>query len=319
MSNSNRTKIVNINLPTRVMSASDASNSQALEDGSNNLNRPSTHHGYKPTAPTQSSSRTTGASDTFLSPRQIAIKLATDSNKQFPSSNNQLDVNSNKRHENHTSNSIEKELPSFIKKSLKSSSNDRGDTSTKTGYPSLANRLNATIVTSRPMVVAQSSGINYSNANNRTDSNNNTNKLLQLLNNKIQSSNNSIRQVPPQQQQQLRRPMTAQSISSNNEQQSIDFHSELELTYHLKQQTAATKPVYAIDVLAHENDSTVFEGMDIEHILDYLLDAREKGSRHAPFIHVTPRYHVEDVKKKNFYDLAILERPGHPKSGAKHA
>ena len=61
--------------------------------------------------------------------------------------------------------------------------------------------------------------------------------------------------------------------------------------------------------------STIFEDMDMDDILDYLLAARESGSSNAPFVHVTPRFNVEDVPCSNFYDLVVLERPGHPTSG----
>lgn len=61
--------------------------------------------------------------------------------------------------------------------------------------------------------------------------------------------------------------------------------------------------------------STVFQGMSIDDVLDYLLAARESGSKNAQFLHVTSRYNLEFVAKDNFYDLVILDRPGNPKSG----
>jgi hypothetical protein len=60
--------------------------------------------------------------------------------------------------------------------------------------------------------------------------------------------------------------------------------------------------------------STIFQDMDMDEILDYLLESQQHGSKHAEFLHVTSRHHVEHVLRENFYDLVALERPGNPKS-----
>eukprot|EP01038_Epipyxis_sp_PR26KG_P006877 gene6877-9419_t len=62
--------------------------------------------------------------------------------------------------------------------------------------------------------------------------------------------------------------------------------------------------------------SNIFNGMDLDDVVDYLLDAKNnKDSKNSKFVHVTPRYNVEDIKRPNFYDLVILERPGDPSTG----
>jgi len=80
----------------------------------------------------------------------------------------------------------------------------------------------------------------------------------------------------------------------------------------------STKPPIQIadeDVASMSSASTVFQGMTIDEVLDYLLAARDTGSKNAQFLHVTSRYNLEFVAKENFYDLVILDRPGNPKSG----
>ena len=59
--------------------------------------------------------------------------------------------------------------------------------------------------------------------------------------------------------------------------------------------------------------STVYESMNFLHALQKLDESRKMGIR--AFLHVTPRFNVEIVKKFNFYDLVILESPGKPQSG----
>lgn len=61
--------------------------------------------------------------------------------------------------------------------------------------------------------------------------------------------------------------------------------------------------------------SQMFDCMDIEDMLAYLIDARDEQGNKVEFLHVTSRYHVERVTRTNFYDLVILERPGYPGSG----
>ncbi len=237
--------------------------------------------------------------------------------------------------------SIESQLPTFIKKSFTPvssnspqmknyfdslTSNDANNThnaTVRTAYPSLGTRLNATISTSRPNTAVQSSS-NIHMPINTTK----TNKLVSALVNNNPQHSHAMRTANsrPSTGNNNRRINTSTKPAQQTTDSSFDFHSELEQTHMLKtnyntnqspdfQQQQQQLP-YFVPEQDNDGQSTVFDGMAIEDILDYLLEARETGSRHAPFIHVTSRYHVDDsVRKTNFYDLVILERPGNPKSG----
>jgi len=52
----------------------------------------------------------------------------------------------------------------------------------------------------------------------------------------------------------------------------------------------------------------------MDDALDYLLASRLPHSKNASFVHATPRHNVEKVRRENFYDLVILEKPGKPQS-----
>lgn len=71
----------------------------------------------------------------------------------------------------------------------------------------------------------------------------------------------------------------------------------------------------SIESLAPSLASTNFEEMSIKELLEYFLKANESTTAHASFVHVTPRFNVQEISRPNFYDLVVLERPGHPHSG----
>lgn len=60
--------------------------------------------------------------------------------------------------------------------------------------------------------------------------------------------------------------------------------------------------------------SLVFRDLEMDDVLDYLLASRDRESKHAPFVHVTPRYNIDHNVRGNFYDLVALEKPGNPQS-----
>ena len=69
----------------------------------------------------------------------------------------------------------------------------------------------------------------------------------------------------------------------------------------------------------HHEDSTVFDEMSMDSILDYLLAAKDTSNslRHCQYIYVTPRYNIDKVHRPNFYDLVALDKPGHRLSSIK--
>ena len=61
----------------------------------------------------------------------------------------------------------------------------------------------------------------------------------------------------------------------------------------------------------HE-ESTVFDTMSMDDIIDYLLSAKESESESSRpiYMYVTPRFNVEYVPYPNFYDLVPVDKPG---------
>lgn len=65
-----------------------------------------------------------------------------------------------------------------------------------------------------------------------------------------------------------------------------------------------------------DNESSIFDKMKIDDLVEYFTIASlNDESEHAKFIHVTSRHNIERLKKRDFYDMVLLERPGAPKSG----
>jgi hypothetical protein len=342
----NRMKI-NVNMAARpgAISANEASSSLEIEDDHNKPSRPKTHEGFKPTAPERTGSRGRGASNVFTSPRQVTVKLvnenatigdADDFLSSFREASDDRDFKGSEKlspKQSWPNTSLDSSLPSFIKKSTPQSQRHNHTTgatdfvnthaaTVKTAYPTLGTRLNATIVSSRPNTAVQSNVMSA----NLTKSN--------KLYNAIPANTNNIAQfVTPTKHKHhshhhLSRPNTANNTGAHPESSpfstgpSIDFHAHLERSHRHRGGAATTPHQHLADPVLHYGGdvsasdlSTVFDSMEIEGIVDYLLDARQSGSRHAPFVHVTPRHFIEKTKKNNFYDLVILERPGNPKSG----
>lgn len=116
------------------------------------------------------------------------------------------------------------------------------------------------------------------------------------------------------------RPVAVAAATGPPSMPLIDTLSRLPPVEHHMDTENATTANYPIriaveDAASVSSASTVFQGMTIDDVLDYLLAARDTGSKNAQFLHVTSRYNLEFVAKDNFYDLVILDRPGNPKSG----
>ena len=64
------------------------------------------------------------------------------------------------------------------------------------------------------------------------------------------------------------------------------------------------------------SSSTVFTEMTVDEALEYLRlhQNDDPSAEKVKFVHCLSRYHIDPTVRHNFYDLYILEKPGHPKS-----
>lgn len=176
-----------------------------------------------------------------------------------------------------------------------------------TAYPSLSHRLNATQHTASaplphtPNMPTPRMGFNVNNMNsnmrrkNAMDVNLSRNQLAMSL---APPTRMEIYNGALHEQHQDRRILAGESAS----QPDNPMHPH----HHLLQHADSSDELSVA--------STVFAEMDMEEVLDYLLASRDPATKHAPFVHVTPRYNVEKVRRENFYDLVVLEKPGNPQS-----
>ena len=103
------------------------------------------------------------------------------------------------------------------------------------------------------------------------------------------------------------------SPSKKREKKSSDFFNRLYSTSKVKRQKSFTITANPQnDELS--TDSDIFDAMTIEGMIQYVVNYDSKD-HHPDYVHVTPRYNIEKVRVTNFYDLVLLEQPGHPKSG----
>ena len=61
-------------------------------------------------------------------------------------------------------------------------------------------------------------------------------------------------------------------------------------------------------------NTSMFIDMELEDMLTY-IDKKDMETKTSTFLHVTPRYNLENVSKMNLYDLIVLEKPGDSSSG----
>lgn len=200
---------------------------------------------------------------------------------------------------------INASLPSFVKKRLENknhqniiNNNNTSPLRLSTNYPSLSVRLNAA------MHFNNSNNINnVANENTKSDgiSSSKTKKISKVGDSNISSS---------------KRKRTINSESLNKTDKLLDTKMNDTNGNNI---VIPTNRINSVDLFSESN---IFSSNDIDKILNYLLNA-DKGigenilNCENKYVHVTSKYNLEPVVRKNFYDLLIIDLPCDPSESNK--
>ena len=181
-------------------------------------------------------------------------------------------------------------LPTFIKKRETAASENSNNNNTNvpmaltTSYPSLSSRLNAAIHFNK---------IVNTNDNSPRRNNNNSIKSNDQSGKRIKSATNNT------------------SVMINTGGKSTNNTKNTEINTFKDKSDFKSNNFGSANLFS---ETSIFSSNDIDEILNYLLSANNGVGDQLlnlpnKYVHVTSKYNIESVVRKNFYDLMIIDVP----------